>query len=1042
MAYDEAGNVQKAFFNPLSKEQSFRIQPHLIEPFVRRNMKSMRDNISPGAIFFDVFSCVRPFDYYDEKGNFFASTRTACEWRKAFDIARDESGMKNLITVSEAGHDWLVGHLDAVQCDHYPASRLAARDNAHCNAARVPWMDIVTHGRMVMLGGGLGRRYCAPQWRQEGDNVLHGYGSDDYFCTTVIGGRNPMCEGVMMRRTVATYWQLHDVCASLSKGVFRKFSFIGDDIAHQHSEFSSGKVWANVSTNSIWTVEGKELPPYGFYAKTDDAESGVVLQGAQRIAFATGRNTRFVDARPRFRPDGGKLYDPSRREAEMGLNLAGKIIDFGGIKTDGAFRIDYSDPSSWELMPLPGSLPFKASIETGKGKVRSVIAFGAPADAAAPKWRMDGSMLELELDGRAKSYHIVFARPEETLFASMPWQLGEFGLFRLNFQDGESVAAGSCQCKTHKRDDALVYTYSHPRADVEVVCTKTKGGWDLAASISAKANSTVMSIEIPARLRFDGAKVARFVVPQRDCMGPGIAFNSRFFDYSRSKSDKAFFRTGIYKVDYPTAFADFVHFEGVDGKCVSMYGIRPRPAHEPWLMPQEFRFVPSSFACGVDSAGGWADRRFLAYVRPSEKWRSPKIRIAADGDLRASLDNYAELNTLEKTLNEKVPDAALRERFKKAPFFTFSYASTAAEIRQAIDHLPAGTHIRIYGYMKGGFDRHYPDFLPPRPKFGTAKEFSDLLADIRRRGLLVSVYVNPTLWCDNPRGETFLAAGEAPLAVGLDGKHYHEKYGTAEGWAVSLWHPAVRAANEKIRRQFTKEYPVDMIFEDQHGARKFIYDMNAAAPSPLDYTEGIISLCEEGSAIAPLGTENGWDRVANEMTMLEGISYFVFPSSRRPAWVTSMKREYPADLWTMELVAQRLCHGKTIFKHHDNGQFVDSDKAIAWTLALGYIMNWGASAKDFAKDEKLRSWFAKLAEIQRTIVAPLVERRLVGFRHDRSAIFREGNNPQNEDDDGYVIADYEGGYRLIVNLGAEKRMVDGEELGPYGYKLKIQKKKN
>ena len=76
-----------------------------------------------------------------------------------------------------------------------------------------------------------------------------GYGSDDYFCTTVIGGRNPMCEGVFMRPT-ATYWQLHDVCASLSKGDFRAFSFVGDNIYRQCSEFSTGKVWANVSTNS------------------------------------------------------------------------------------------------------------------------------------------------------------------------------------------------------------------------------------------------------------------------------------------------------------------------------------------------------------------------------------------------------------------------------------------------------------------------------------------------------------------------------------------------------------------------------------------------------------------------------------------------------------------------------------------------------------------------------------------------------------------------------------------------------------------------
>jgi hypothetical protein len=99
-------------------------------------------------------------------------------------------------------------------------------------------------------------------------------------------------------------------------------------------------------------------------------------------------------------------------------------------------------------------------------------------------------------------------------------------------------------------------------------------------------------------------------------------------------------------------------------------------------------------------------------------------------------------------------------------------------------------------------------------------------------------------------------------------------------------------------------------------------------------------------------------------------------------------------------------------------------------------MNWGVPAKEYAQNPEKRAWFEKLAGIQRQVVAPLLERRLVAFKHDRSAIFREGNNPQNEDDDGFVVADYEGGYRLLVNLGAEMRTVDGEELGPYGYRLK------
>ena len=111
---------------------------------------------------------------------------------------------------------------------------------------------------------------------------------------------------------------------------------------------------------------------------------------------------------------------------------------------------------------------------------------------------------------------------------------------------------------------------------------------------------------------------------------------------------------------------------------------------------------------------------------------------------------------------------------------------------------------------------------------------------------------------------------------------------------------------------------------------------------------------------------------------------------------------------------------------------MDSEKTIAWTLALGYLMNWGAPAKEFAESAELQAWFRRLAEIQKTVVAPLSERRLTSFKHDRSAIFREGNDPVNEDDDGFVIADYEGGYRLIVNLGPVERIVDDSVLAAAG----------
>ncbi len=1045
IAHDADGKPQKAFFNPSSKEQSYRFRPDAFQPFLRRNMRLMRDCVRPDALFIDVFTSARPYDYYDAEGRFFPSTYTAAKWAEAFDIAREELGVADAVMVSEAGHDWLIGHLDAAECDHYPASRLMGAGN-FSDAVRVPWMDIATHGRFVLLGGGLGFRYCAPAWRVDGDNVLHGYGSDDYFCTTVIGGRNPMCEGVPSRRTVTTYWLLHDVCAALAKGDFRRFTFEGGDIHRQHAVFSSGEVWANVSTNSEWVVDGRVLPPYGFYVRTDGAEAGVVRQDGQRIAFANCGATRFLDARPAYIADANKKYSPKGREKELELNLSGRMMDFGGIRTDGAFRLDMASaaywrvPSSWKITPLPGALPFKAefdfeSMKFPFARVRDVIADETDKKVEVPKWRQEGKVLHIEVDAKAAGYRIVFNEDEEALFKGTSWRLGENGLFSLSFKDGTTVYSGTALRKMEKTADGYILRYDHPKAAVTVECFRVEKGWDMRAAVTPRGDSPLLEFSIPARLRFDGAAVDRFTVPLQDNIGPGMALNSRFFDMSRAKTDKTFHRTRMDKVDYPTAFADIMHMSCTNGRTATLFSLRPRPPHEPWKLPAENRFVPGSLACGVDAAGGWLSHKFVTYVAPGDNWRTPRIRMATGRSLAAALEEYARENTLTKTLEEKIPDATLRKRLAEAPFIVFSYSSKCSEIREALKCLPPGTHIRSYGYMKGGFDRQYPDFLPPRPQFGTAREFRELIDEIHRLGHVFSPYTNPTFWGDHPRGETFLAAGEEPLAVGLDGKRYYERYGKPDGWATTLWHPAVRAANAKTRRQFIEEYPVDLLFEDQLGARKFKYDMNPAAPSPRDYTEGIISLCEEGGRLVPLGTENGWDKVANEMTMLEGMTFFIYPSARRPKYVTSWKREYPPELWNLELIPQRLFHGKLIFKHHDNGQIATDDKTMAWSLALGYIMQWGVSAKEYAEDPAKREWFAKLAAIQRDVVAPLVGRRLIGFKHDRSAIFREGNDPVCEDDDGYVVADYEGGMRLTVNLGPVERTVENLRLAPYGHVL-------
>jgi hypothetical protein len=545
IVFSESGQPVRAWYNKGRRAQSYRWLPHGFRPWLEPNMQLMRDGFRPDSLFIDVFTAISPFDYYDRAGTFFPRTRTAQEWRDAFDTCRAIL-KKGAPMISEAGTDALIGSLDAGEADHFPATRWM---KTFSNAERAPWHDMATHGKMVLLAGGLGPRYSALDWEKV-DRPAHGYGSDDYLSNTVLGGRNPMCDGPFSRRAVMTYWLLHDVCDALARASLEAHAF-GPTIQQQHTAFSGGgKVWANRGTNVQWCVaKERVLPEYGFYAQTPAAEAGVVLLDGQRAGFAKSEKSFFADARPTHNPlrqmkvassvtegqyvgggafevvyawnvldptlagyvpfvhlcsekvkggegesiafqadmpfdrkllakagafevrtriavpanlPGGEyklrygLYRPGSGErvqirglsdggtrvrggvlvvekgadgftggrfvAESeqdeaqasGLNVGRKMLDFGPVATDGAFRLAHADRKAWELVPLPGSNPFRAEIRlealgAKRAKVKRVEAVD-PFNAAAkhPDWVQSGSTLRLSCDGNSFAYGIFF----------------------------------------------------------------------------------------------------------------------------------------------------------------------------------------------------------------------------------------------------------------------------------------------------------------------------------------------------------------------------------------------------------------------------------------------------------------------------------------------------------------------------------------------------------------------------------------------------------------------------------------------------------
>jgi len=547
--FNSDGTPQTAWFNKGREAQSYRWLPTAFFPWLDENLKLVKQGFAPTSYFVDVFTAIPPIDFYDRHGRFYPKMVTAERWSASFDRMREVLG-NNAPTISEAGHDGLIGHLDAAQSDHsgwMPKDvPRGAGDNGYfrwdmdaADGERVPWHDMATHGSFVLLAGGLGPRYSAGR-----DQMLHGYGSDDYLSLTVLGGRNPMSDGPFSRRAVMTYWLLHDLCAALARGEMLSHEFAGDDIHRQTVRFSNAGL-AHVNRGKTdWQVEGQTLPPYGFLARAGEQQVSITRRDGIISALAQGPSLLFADARPdasdtagrvqprvvgvedlgnrRFRlrmewevlhpvpagyrtflhfvdektpgqegiafqgglnldaaklaqagtyesvaevtlpetvqapatfairyglyhPTGGQRLplrgsvdatgrgrggrilveagqapairwqeeppDPNAAARLARLNVEGKVLDFGAVATNGAFRLRHRG-NEWELVPLPNSSAFKVELHLDRlsapeRKVRSIIAVDKDGKAAPETaFQQDGQTVRFSTDGKAFAYRI------------------------------------------------------------------------------------------------------------------------------------------------------------------------------------------------------------------------------------------------------------------------------------------------------------------------------------------------------------------------------------------------------------------------------------------------------------------------------------------------------------------------------------------------------------------------------------------------------------------------------------------------------------
>lgn|GEM_PF-376157 len=476
-------------------------------------------------------------------------------------------------------------------------------------------------------------------------------------------------------------------------------------------------------------------------------------------------------------------------------------------------------------------------------------------------------------------------------------------------------------------------------------------------------------------------------------------------------------------IPYPPAFSDFIHFDGNVGNA-TLFGVQPQQ-WQPWagVTNTNAIFVSGNIGWGADAQGAYAERAFETFVNPKQTWQSPVVRLIIGQEVQTAIDSYCQANQFSRKLENKMePDVFNRLKNSVLVY----YEGNCSQKMANLNLLPTPCLVHFADYLMGGFDKQYPDHLPPNAWFGTPEEFSAFIQQCHQLGLLMMPYSNPTWWCDHPRGPTFTREGEAPLLKKLDGSISYELYGANDGYTVCHWHPAVREANRITLQQFTTDYPMDLVFQDQCGARTWQYDLNTASPTPYAYSDGMISMVAEDSRTKPLGTENGWDRIANYESLFCGMTWGIVPTEGAPSYRTFLDDRYSPENWDLFPLALYMTHDKTMLLHHDLGQFVTTDPVLSWTLGLGYGLSYRSRAVDLT-NRPSHEWLLWLDRLQKSVCSKYIGQPLVSFKQDR------GTNLTSEPD-GVICATY-GNVSIAANLTGSTKQADGVLLAPYGYHI-------
>jgi hypothetical protein len=276
--FHENGQPRTAWNNHGIEALSYQFRPDQVQRFLERNLDLMVPQLPMSTYLLDAFTSIPPIDFYDREGNFHSRVESQQCWNKAFDTIRDRLSAANkhfssATTISEAGMDSLIGHLDGADCQFLCLAQNDPGEWKHpikCKEwSRVPWFDAVHHTKFSQHGVGYSGRYEAHRGR-----TTHGIESDDYISAEMLTGHALMVDhGSCRRGAVRKYWLAQDLIRHLADKEITSVEFVDGNIKHQHilwHDKSDEGMYAEIAINLDetndwhWDYWGTVLPPYGY----------------------------------------------------------------------------------------------------------------------------------------------------------------------------------------------------------------------------------------------------------------------------------------------------------------------------------------------------------------------------------------------------------------------------------------------------------------------------------------------------------------------------------------------------------------------------------------------------------------------------------------------------------------------------------------------------------------------------------------------------------------------------------------------------------